>query len=115
MVTGWRWLSAHVIRAGCHRTATRTSSSAPSRSRGALRWPWTTDLSEWREDIHLACGPPSALVIPPGVVHTTQMTGRGRNVLVDIFCPPRTDFVQKPGCVLNERDYSVAYGGAPAS
>jgi len=77
-----------------------------------LRWPWTPDLSEWREDRHVVCDPPSVMIIPPGVIHTTQLTGRGRNVLVDIFCPPRSDFAEKSGWVINENDYRPPTGAA---
>jgi hypothetical protein len=72
-----------------------------------LRWPWVPDSTQWRDDEHQTCGAPSVLVIPPGVIHTTQMTAPGRNVLVDVFCPPREDFVQR-GWVLNETDYAAS-------
>src|SRR3546814_15508851 len=30
-----------------------------------IRWPWTTNLEEWRADEHEQCGSPSAGVLPP--------------------------------------------------
>jgi hypothetical protein len=72
-----------------------------------LRYPWTPDMTTWREDDHGAVDSPSLVVIPPHVIHTTQAVGMARTRLVDIFCPPRADFSLKPHWVRNAHDYPL--------
>lgn len=69
-----------------------------------LRYPWTPDMAKWREDEHLEIGSPSLLVIPATVIHTSRSVSNGPSQLVDIFSPPRADFVER-GLVCNEAEY----------
>lgn len=70
-----------------------------------LRYPWTPDMTSWREDEHHAVGTPSVIIMPAQVIHTSQDVGEGWVQLIDVFAPPRPDFVEKPGWLCNEQDY----------
>jgi hypothetical protein len=72
-----------------------------------LRYPWAPDSGTWRPDGHLRCGAPSVTIIPAGVEHTSQDTGEGDSWLVDVFAPPRADFLAR-GIVRNAADYDVS-------
>ena len=69
-----------------------------------LRTPWGTNADLWREDMHMEAGPSSLLIIPPEVIHTTEGVGDSHHVLVDIFAPPRRDFIAKDW-IFNASDY----------
>ena len=72
-----------------------------------LRVPWSNDAGEWRDDEHLQAPSPSLLVVPVEMIHTTEGVGPEHHFLVDIFSPPRTDFIDK-GWVFNAADYRSA-------
>lgn len=72
-----------------------------------LRTPWGRDAADWRDDIHLPAGPGTLLLIPPELIHTTQGVGDGQHMLIDVFAPPRRDFIAK-GWVANAADYADA-------
>ncbi|MBB3327081.1 mannose-6-phosphate isomerase-like protein (cupin superfamily) [Friedmanniella antarctica] len=70
-----------------------------------FRTPWTTRMSEWRDDDHVSVDSPSMVLIPPNLIHTTSWTGEGAHVLVDVFAPPREDFLAE-GWVINADEYA---------
>lgn len=74
-----------------------------------LRAPWGSDADKWREDEHLHAPSPSLLIVPVELIHTTEGVGAGHHFLVDLFSPPRADFIGK-GWVANSADYEPAEG-----
>jgi hypothetical protein len=78
-----------------------------------LRTPWGSNADTWRDDEHLRAPSPSLLVVPVELIHTTEGVGEGRHVLLDVFSPPRFDFIAN-GWVFNARDYVATTGeGVP--
>lgn len=80
-----------------------------------IRWPWTTNMRNWLPDEHLDCGSPSLTVVPPPAIHTSNGTGSELRLMVDVFCPPRIDFSQKAGWVLNADEYPMPDGQAASA
>ena len=73
-----------------------------------LRYPWTPDKSQWRDDEHAHYAKsPSVLIIPARVLHTSQNVGSDTAWLIDVFAPPRRDFAAKPGFVVNGAEYPM--------
>jgi mannose-6-phosphate isomerase-like protein (cupin superfamily) len=72
-----------------------------------LRYPWTPNMAEWREDEHIEMASPSVLVIPPTVVHTSRNIGDQPGRLIDVFAPPRMDFSLREGVVANADEYPM--------
>ena len=70
----------------------------------ALRYPWSKNLADWRDDEHLQIKSPSLLIIPAKVIHTSRPVTEGNNQLLDIFSPPRMDFA-KLNWVCNSDEY----------
>ncbi|MGR3661709.1 MAG: hypothetical protein ACU0CA_11075 [Paracoccaceae bacterium] len=70
-----------------------------------MRRPWLSDKRLWSDDLHEEVGAPSVTFIPAQIIHTSEAAGDGRNHLVDVFCPPRHDFSDKEGWVMNAADY----------
>lgn len=71
-----------------------------------VRWPWTTNRNIWRQDREIMCEAPSMTVIPSPAIHTSRAV-KVPSQLIDIFSPPRVDFSEKPGWVLNADDYPM--------
>ena len=80
-----------------------------------VRWTGTTNMRNGVPDDHMDCSSPSLAVIPPPAIHTSNGTGTELRLMVDIFCPPRVDFSQKPGWVLNAGEYPMPAGQAVAA
>jgi len=74
-----------------------------------LRTPWTSNMTAWRADEHTVFASPSALIIPAGMIHTSQDVGPEDCWLIDLFSPPREDFSRQPGWVLNAADYPAPW------
>jgi quercetin dioxygenase-like cupin family protein len=76
-----------------------------------LRTAWTPRMSQWRPDEHPRVESPSITLIPPPLIHTTQALEGDLFQLLDVFSPPREDFLAQ-GWVLNADDYATE-GSAP--
>jgi hypothetical protein len=46
------------------------------------------------------------MVVPVHTIHTSAGVGPGHHLLIDVFSPPRADFIAK-GWVANSADYAA--------
>jgi hypothetical protein len=60
-----------------------------------FRVTWGKDADDWVDDVHMKASTPSIAVIPPDLIHTSEGVGPGHHLLIDIFTPPRRDFIAK--------------------
>jgi hypothetical protein len=67
---------------------------------------WTIDADKWRDDEHITAGAGTIALIPPPIIHTSEGVGPGRQILIDVFAPPRADFIAK-GQILNSGEYAA--------
>lgn len=74
-----------------------------------VRRPWTRRLDDWRPDEHVQVTSPSVTLIPPGNIHASRWVNKGRHQLIDVFAPPRSDFIEH-GWVLNQSEYESVAG-----
>jgi hypothetical protein len=73
-----------------------------------MRRPWSRNANEWRADEHVELGAPSIAISNPADIHTTQAISDGSPVgLIDYFAPPRWDFSQIEGMVVNAAEYPM--------
>ncbi|WP_373356243.1 hypothetical protein [Pseudoroseicyclus sp. CXY001] len=72
-----------------------------------LRLPWGPDATSWMPDQHIEAGPETFVEIPPGHLHTTEGIGDDHHLVIEMFSPPRADFIAK-GWVANAGDYEAA-------
>ena len=87
-----------------HATFAQGSLALEGRFVHHLRTPWGKDADVWREDVHLSADSPSLTTIPAGVEHTSEGTDDTWNLLIDLFEPPRLDYIER-GWILNATDY----------
>lgn len=71
-----------------------------------LRVEWGPDADAWQDDRHVKLGSPSLMVVPVQIIHTSEGVGSGRHLLIDVFSPPRADFIAN-GWVANSGDYAA--------
>ena len=71
-----------------------------------LRVEWKPDANLWRDDLHARLPSPSLMVVPVGLIHTSEGVGDGHHLLIDVFAPPRRDFIAR-GWVINSNDYAA--------
>jgi mannose-6-phosphate isomerase-like protein (cupin superfamily) len=69
-----------------------------------MRTPWGKDGALWLDDAHVDASAGTMILIPPELVHTSEGVGPKGHFLIDIFAPPRRDFIGK-GWVFNSEDY----------
>jgi len=72
-----------------------------------IRTPWGERLADWRPDQHRLLTGPGVTLIPARSIHTTQAVHPGPHQLLDLFAPPRIDWVKRAGWVVNSNDYQV--------
>jgi hypothetical protein len=71
-----------------------------------VRTPWIPNKVQWQPDRHLELAGPGAVIFPPPLEHTSEAIGADANSLIDVFAPPREDFLSLDGWVLNRDDFA---------
>ena len=79
-----------------------------------LRAPWKSNAELWQDDVHMTAGADSLLIVPPEIIHTSEGVGAERHLLIDVFAPPRRDFIAN-GWMCNEADYLDPLGSLVAA